>query len=399
MHLDEIMELDGKYYMNTFGSRTPVCFQYGKGINLWDTEGRKYTDFYAGVAVSALGHSHPKLVNAIKEQAERFLHCANLYYIEPQAKLAKLLVESSCADRVFFANSGAEANEGAIKLARMFFSKKGMPHKYEIITMKKSFHGRTLNTLAATGQEKFHAHLKPLPPGFKYAPLNDIDALKAAITDSTCAVMLEPIQGEGGVNPADIEFMKGVRKLCDEKELLLILDEIQTGIGRTGKLFAYEHFGIEPDIFTLAKALGGGVPIGALCAKEFVASAFEPGDHGSTFGGNPLACAAGLAVMDVVFGDRLAENAAAVGSHLIQKLSALKQKYSFIKEIRGKGLIVGIEFSLEIASDVKNKCFERGYLIGSIGSNILRLLPPLIVATEDIDSFISTFDSILSKII
>ncbi|HPD01456.1 MAG TPA: aspartate aminotransferase family protein, partial [Acetivibrio sp.] len=305
MKLNEIVELDKKYFMNTFGNRTPVCFDHGKGINLWDLDGKKYYDFLAGIAVSALGHSHPKLVNAIKEQAEKLIHCSNLYYIENQAKLAKILVENSCASKVFFANSGAEANEGAIKLARIFFKKKGMPEKFEIITLEKSFHGRTLATIAATGQDKYQKPYSPLTPSFLKVPINDLGALEKAINGSTCAVMIEPIQGESGVNLTSIEYMQGVRKLCDEKGILLIFDEVQCGLGRTGKLFAYEHLGIEPDIFTLAKALGGGFPIGALCAKEHVASAFEPGDHGSTFGGNPLACAAGLAVMEVMINDNL----------------------------------------------------------------------------------------------
>ena len=308
MKLNEIIEMDKKYFMNTFGNRTPVCFEYGKGINLWDTDGKMYYDFLAGIAVSALGHSNPKLVNAIKTQAEKLIHCSSLYYIEPQAKLAKVIVENSCADKVFFANSGAEANEGAIKLARIYFGKKGKPGKFEIITLDKSFHGRTLATIAATGQDKYQKPYSPLTPSFSKVPINDLKALEKEITDATCAVMIEPIQGESGVNLTNIEYMMGVRKLCDEKGVLLIFDEVQCGLGRTGKLFGYQHFGIEPDIFTLAKALGGGFPIGALCAKDHVASAFEPGDHGSTFGGNPLACAAGLAVMDVILNEKLVEN-------------------------------------------------------------------------------------------
>ncbi len=396
--LNAIVEMDKGYFMNTFGSRTPVCFEYGKGINLWDTDGKKYFDFFSGIAVSALGHSHPKLVNAIKEQAEKLIHCSNLYYIEAQAKLAKLLTQNSCADKVFFANSGAEANEGAIKLARIYFHKKGLQEKYEIITLVNSFHGRTLTTLAATGQEKYKKPFMPLTPGFKNVPINDIAALQDAIGPSTCAVMLEPVQGESGVYTVTCEYIKSVRELCDKNGLLLIFDEIQCGLGRTGKLFAYEHYGVEPDIFTLAKALGGGVPIGALCAKDHAASAFEPGNHGSTFGGNPLACAAGLAVMDALLTDRLVEHAAKAGSYFMEKLLELSQRSSAIAEIRGKGLMIGIQLSEGIAKEVKDECFDKGYLIGNIGSSILRILPPLIVTEPDIDNMVDVLDGVIHKL-
>ncbi|HHW01159.1 MAG TPA: aspartate aminotransferase family protein [Clostridiaceae bacterium] len=399
MNLNTVIEMDKKYYMNTFGNRIPVCFTYGKGINLWDTQGNKYYDFLSGIAVNALGHSHPKVVNAIKSQAEKLIHCSNLYYIENQAQLAKVLVENSCAGRVFFSNSGAEANEGAFKLARIYFKKKGMPDKYEIITLKKSFHGRTLATTAATGQEKYQKPYAPLTPGFINVPLNDIDALKAAVNEKTCAVMIEPIQGESGVNPVDPQYIKEVKKLCEANDILLIFDEIQCGLGRTGKLFAYEHFDVEPDIFTLAKALGNGIPIGALCAKEFVASAFEPGDHGSTFGGNPLACAAGLAVMDALINDGLVKNAEVMGEYFLKKLKALSEKYPVIKEVRGKGLMIGIELSIEKAADIKNKCFNMGYLIGNVGTHILRILPPLIVTEQDIDGMIAVLDKALGETI
>ena len=397
MTLDEIIELDKKYYMNTFGDRVPVCFQYGKGINLWDLDGNKYYDFLAGIAVNALGHSHPKLVHAIQEQAAKLIHCSNLYYIEQQAKLAKILVECSCADKVFFANSGAEANEGAIKLARIYFKKKGFPDKYEIITLEKSFHGRTLATIAATGQEKYQKPYSPLTPTFLKVPINNLQALESAININTCAVMIEPIQGESGVNPTSAEYLKGVRKLCDEKGILLIFDEVQCGLGRTGKLFSYQHYDVEPDIFTLAKALGGGFPIGALLAKDFVAKAFEKGDHGSTFGGNPLACAAGLAVMDVLLNDGLVDNSDKMGAYFLEKLVNLKSKYNIIKEIRGKGLMIGIELAINKAEEIKNRCFEKKYLVGSVGQNIIRLLPPLIITKDDIDEMIEMFDGVLEE--
>lgn len=398
MHLEEIMELDSRYYMNTFGKRTPVCFTHGNGITLWDTEGRQYHDFFAGIAVSALGHSHPALVNAIKEQAEKLIHCSNLYYIEPQAKLAKLLVENSCADRVFFGNSGAEANEGAIKLARIYFKKKGYDNKYEIITLENSFHGRTLATVAATGQKKYKEPYAPLTPNFVNVPINDLEALESAVTENTCAIMLEPVQGESGVFPVTEQYLQGIRALCDKHGLLLIFDEVQTGIGRTGKLFGYQHYGVEPDIFTLAKALGGGVPIGALCAKEHVAQAFHPGDHGSTFGGNPLACAAALASLQTVLENGLPDHAAEVGAYFVEKLNALSVKYPCITEIRGKGLMIGVQLSMDKAAEIKNLFLGKGYLVGNVGNTILRILPPLIVTPEDIDGFVATLDSIMDAV-
>ena len=397
MKLQEIIEMDKKYYMNTFGDRTPVCFLYGKGMNLWDTEGKKYTDFYAGIAVNALGYAHPVLVEAIKSQAEKLIHCSSIYYIEAQAVLAKLLVENSCADRIFFANSGAEANEGAIKLAKIYFKKKNLPGKFEIITLKKSFHGRTLTTLAATGEEEFHKPYTPLIPGFKYVPLNDIEALKEAVGDATCAIMMEPIQGQSGVNPAEKEYIKAVRKLCDDKGILLIFDEIQTGMGRTGKLFAYQQYGVEPDIFTLAKGLAGGVPVGAVCAKDAVAKAFEPGDHGSTFGGNPLACAAGIAVVQTILKDALPENAEKMGLYLKSKLKILADKSNMISEIRGMGLMIGIQLKSPKAVEIRSKLMEKGFLIGNVGDSILRLLPPLIVGQQDIDLLAEAFESVLAE--
>lgn len=397
MKLNEIMEMDSKYYMNTFGARTPVCFEYGKGMKLYDIEGREYYDFLGGIAVNALGYGHPALVEAIKSQAEKLIHCSSLYYIETQAKLAKLLADNSCADRVFFANSGAEANEGAIKLARIYFKKNSKPNKFGIITLKKSFHGRTLTTVAATGQEKYQKPYAPLIPGFKHVPLNDFDALKAAVDDETCAIMMEPVQGESGVNPADKDYVKAVRKLCDEKGLLLIFDEIQTGICRTGKMFGYQHYGVEPDIFTLAKALAGGIPIGALCAKEHVAAAFEPGDHGSTFGGNPLACAAGLAVMNTAIECSLAANAEKTGNYLQGRLKKLSEKYSILSEIRGLGLMIGIQLSEDRAQEIKSKLFSKGFLVGNVSSNVIRLLPPLIVTKEDVDILITALEEVIAS--
>lgn len=397
MNLEEIRQMDKTYFMNTFGERTPACFTHGSGMTLWDTEGKPYMDLLAGIAVSALGHSHPALVRAIKEQAEKVIHTSSLYYIESQALLAKLLVENSCADKVFFANSGAEANEGAIKLARLFYRKQGKPEKFEIITLEKSFHGRTLATLAATGQEKYQKNYSPLTPKFLSVPINDLEALSAAINDYTCAIMLEPIQGESGVNPTLLDYMKGVRALCDQHGILLIFDEVQCGLGRTGTLFGYQHYGIEPDIFTLAKALGGGFPVGALCAKDFVAGAFAPGDHGSTFGGNPLACSVALASVTTILNEDLSGNSQRMGDYFIHSLVDLSKRNPMITEVRGKGLMIGIQLAQPIAKQLNRACFDAGYLVGNVGENILRFLPPLIIQKADIDTFVVDLENILTR--
>lgn len=396
MKTSEIKELDKKYYMNTFGERIPVSFARGEGIRLYSDDGDVYTDFLAGIAVSAVGHNHKTLTDAIKAQAEKVLHISNYYYIEEQAKLAENICKNSVADKVFFANSGAEANEGAIKLAKIYQYKKGSPQKYEIITLVNSFHGRTLATVAATGQEKFRTPFKPLTPGFKYVNINDIAALKEAVNENTCAVMMEMIQGESGVNPVTDAYVKEVYALCKEKDILFICDEVQTGMGRTGKLFAYEHYGITPDIFTLAKALGGGVPIGAVCAVDSVAESFAPGDHGSTFGGNPLACAAANAVFKIFEEEKLVENSARVGTYLKEKLEALAKKNKAIKEVRGKGLMIGVELTAGNAADIKHKLFDEKYLVGATATTI-RLLPPLVITEKDADDFIEVFEKVLGE--
>lgn len=399
MELSEIQSLDEKYYMNTFGKRTPVAFQRGEGIYLYSTEGKKYTDFFAGIAVNVLGHSHPDIVKAVQEQAGKMIHCSNLYYIESQAKLAEVICKNSCADKVFFANSGAEANEGAIKLARIYFKKKGMPEKTDFVCLNKSFHGRTLTTAAATGQPKYNKPFTPLTPGFTHVDINDFEALKAAVTDKTCAVMLEPVQGESGVYPLDKEYAAKVRQLCNEKGILLIFDEVQTGVGRTGHLFAYEGLGVEPDIFTLAKALGGGVPIGAVCAKSEAAAGFEPGDHGSTFGGNPLACAAGLAVMNRVLADNIPEKVREVSGYMVERLEAIKESTGKISEIRNSGHMYGIVLKSDSAAAVRAELFEKGWLIGSVGTNVLRVLPPLIIEKNDVDNFMEVLNETLIKLV
>ncbi len=395
MDLKTVMQLDTAYYMNTFGKRTPVCFTKGEGLYLYDTEGERYADFLAGIAVNALGHTHPVLTAALHKQVDCLLHTSSLYYIENQARLAEQIVKHSVADKVFFANSGAEANEGAIKLAKMYFYKKNQSEKSEIITLESSFHGRTLACVAATGQVKYQKPYKPLTPGFSHVPANDFEALAGAVSDKTAAVMLELIQGESGVHPLDTDYVNKVAALCKEKNILLIVDEIQTGMGRTGALFCYENYGIQPDIFTLAKALGGGVPIGAVCAKADVAAAFEPGDHGTTFGGNPLATAAGLAVFEVMETEQLPQNAKVVGGYLKEKLLALQAQHPIISEVRGMGLMLGVAFDKPVAKAVQSALFEKRYLVGAVGDGLLRLAPPLILTKEQADAFVETLKAIL----
>ncbi|MCI8520186.1 MAG: aspartate aminotransferase family protein [Clostridia bacterium] len=393
--LDEIIELDKKYYMNTFGSRLPVCFTGGKGLKLFDGSGREYYDFLGGIAVNALGHNHSKFISALKNQLDKVIHTSSLYYIENQAKLAEKLVKNTFADKVFFCNSGAEANEGAFKLAKIYFHKKGL-EKYEIITLDKSFHGRTLATVAATGQEKYQKPYKPLTPGFIQIEPNNYSAVENAVTDKTAAIMIELIQGESGVHPMDLEYVKKLRQLCDEKDIILIFDEVQTGMGRTGKLFAHQLYGVNPDIFTSAKALGGGIPIGAVCASDKIASAFEPGDHGTTFGGNPFASAAGLAVFDIFNDEGLVENADKIGKIFKNRLLDLQKKYGGkITEVRSAGLLIGIELNNKIAKDVFNKLFDDGFLTSLCGGNTIRIAPPLIITENDVELFVNELDNVL----
>lgn len=394
MELCDIIELDKKYYMNTFGSRLPVAFKSGKGMKLISTDNKEYYDFLGGIAVNSLGHSHPKFVSLLKNQIENLLHTSSLYYIENQAKLAEKFCKNSSADKAFFCSTGAEANEGAIKLAKIYFYKQGK-NKYEIISLDKSFHGRTLATVALTGQEKYQKPYRPLTPGFIQVKPNDIDAVKNAITDKTAAVMIELIQGESGVYPMDFEYVKQLRALCDENDILLIFDEVQTGMGRTGEYFAHQYYGIEPDIFTSAKALGAGIAIGAVGAKDFVASAFEPGDHGTTFGGNPFATAAGCAVFDIYEEEKILDNVKSVSKYFMNKLEELMNKYpTKIKELRNAGLLIGIELLEDISKDVFGKMFEYGFLT-SLCKNTLRIAPPLIIKNEDVECFIEALDKAL----
>lgn len=396
MNTQEIMELGQKYVMNTYG-RLPMALVKGEGAWVWDAEGRKYLDFVAGLAVNSLGHCHPKIVAAIREQAGILMHVSNLYWIEPQVKLAQLLAENSALDKAFFCNSGAEANEGAIKLARKYARKYLGPEKYEIITFDKSFHGRTLAAITATAQPKYQKDLDPLPPGFKYVPFNDFAALEAAVSANTCAIMMEPVQGEGGVNVADYDFMQKVKQLCADQHLLLIFDEVQCGLARTGKLFAYEHFGVEPDIMTLAKAVAGGFPMGVLMAKEKVAECFQPGDHASTFGGNPLASAAGYAAVSILADPVFLAETTAKGQYFEEQLQKLKNKYPFITDVRGKGLILGLGITVE-GKQIVDACLANGLLINCVGSNVLRFLPPLIASRENIDTAVAIIDEAMAHL-
>lgn len=395
--LEEIKNLDKKYYMNTFGDRLPVAFEKGEGIALYSTDGEKYYDFLGGIAVNALGHNNKILTEAIKEQADKVLHTSNLYYIENQAVLAKLLCEHSCADKAFFCSTGAEANEGAIKLAKKYFYNKGSD-KYEIISLDKSFHGRTIATVSATGQEKYQKPYRPLVPGFIQVEPNNFKAMESAVTDKTAAILIELIQGESGVYPMDKEYVASLRKLCDEKDIILIFDEVQTGMGRTGEYFAHQYYGIEPDIFTCAKALGGGIPIGAVCAKDFVASAFTPGDHGTTFGGNPFACAAGIAVFKAYEQEKILDNVKKVSSYFMGALEKLKNAYpDKIVDLRNAGLLFGIELKPDISKAVFKGLFENKYLT-SLCTNTIRIAPPLIITKSDADGFISALEKVLNTL-
>ena len=380
------IEQEHKYYMGV-AKRLPVVLTRGEGVRVWDENGKSYLDLVAGIATSILGHCHPAQVEAISRQAGTLIHISNLYYSIPQLELAKALVENSCADQVFFGNSGAEANEGAIKLARKYGGTR-RNGAYEVISAENSFHGRTLATLAATGQTKFHKPFEPLPEGFKIVPYNDLAALKAATTAKTAAVLLELVQGESGVHPADRAYIEGVRRWCDEQGLLFMIDEIQTGMGRTGKLFAYELYGVEPDVFTMAKGLAGGVPIGAFLAKKH-ACVFEPSDHGSTFGGNPLACAAGVATMRVLLEEGLVDNAAQIGRYFLGKLEDLKSRTPAIAEVRGVGLMLAFDLKEDRAGDAVLAALKRGVIVNNTGPRTVRMVPPLVLREGDVDEAVA----------
>jgi acetylornithine/N-succinyldiaminopimelate aminotransferase len=391
---EELIKNSQEVLAQNYG-RLPVVLVKGQGCKVWDADGKEYLDFVAGIGVCNLGHCHPKVVAAIREQAGKLLHVSNLYHIEPQIELGRLLTKNSFADRVFFCNSGTEANEAAIKLARKYSQDHFGAGRFEVISLLKSFHGRTLGALSATGQEKFHKGFEPLMSGFRYVPQNDLEAMEGAISDSTCAILVEPIQAEGGVNMPAENYLQGLRRLCDKKKLLLIYDEVQVGLGRTGKLFAYEHYEAPPDIMTLAKGLAGGVPIGAMLAREEVAKSFTPGTHAATFGGNPLSSAAGVAAFRATLEDGILENCRESGAYFMKRLEGLKKKYSFIREVRGKGLMIGMEFSRE-AKGAVNECLKKGFLINCTSDTVMRFVPPLIITAGEIDRLIQALDEIFS---
>jgi acetylornithine/N-succinyldiaminopimelate aminotransferase len=396
MQTGELMQQADQVIMGTY-KRFPIVLVKGLGTRVWDSTGKEYLDLVAGIAVCNLGHSHPRVLEAIIKQVENLTHVSNLYYMEPQIRLAKLLVDNSFADRVFFCNSGAEANEAAIKLARKYSRENLDGHKYELICMRNSFHGRTLATVAATGQEKFHKGFEPLPEGFRFVPYDDLSALEEAISERTCGVLLEPIQGEGGVNIPSDNYLRGVRDICDRHGLLMILDEVQTGMGRTGRFFAYEHRNVKPDILTLAKALGNGFPVGAMLATEKIASAFVPGSHASTFGGNFLAMAAGRAAVETLLQEGILENCRAIGGYFLDQLAGLMKKYAAIKAIRGKGLMVAMELHGP-GEEIVLQCLKRGLLINCTNGNILRFVPPLIIRAGDIDQAVGILDEVMREI-
>ena len=394
--MTEWPELESKYYMQTI-VRVPVTLVRGKGARVWDDKGKEYLDFVCGLAVNCLGHCHPVVTDAIAEQARTLMQTSNWYYTVPQIRLAELLVNNSCMNRVFVCNSGLEANEGAIKLARRYGHLK-LNGAYEIITALGSFHGRSLALTAASGLPKMHAPYVPLPVGFINVKNDDIEAIKTATTAKTCAVMLELIQAESGVNlPAD-DYPKKVREWCDQKGILLILDEVQTGIGRLGTLFGYQMYGVEPDIMTLAKGLGGGIPIGAVLAREN-AAVFVPGDHNSTFGGNPVTSAAACATLQYIIDNNVVGNVKKVGKYLMEGLGKLKKKYSFITEVRGRGFLVAVEFNSDIGQQVLMDCLEKGLIVNKVKANAIRLVPPLIIGNKEVDLALSILDKVFSGIV
>jgi acetylornithine/N-succinyldiaminopimelate aminotransferase len=390
----EIAALTDKYVARTY-ARLPIALVRGKGTRVWDADGKEYLDFLAGIAVNSLGHCHPAILRAIRQQSKRLLHASNLYHILPQSELARELCHHSFAERVFFCNSGAEANEAAIKLVRRYGLEK-LGGRYEILSTHNSFHGRTLATLTATGQEKIRAGYDPLPSGFRQVPYNDLAAIEEAIDEKkTAAVLVEPIQAEGGVNVPDEAYMRGLRELCDQRSILLVFDEVQTGMGRTGRLFGYEHFAIKPDIMTLAKALGGGLPLGAMLAREEIAASFGPGSHASTFGGNPVACSAGLVVMQTLLGGAL-ENCLKMGNYFVHGLEALQKRFSFIREVRGKGLMIGMELEIE-GSKIVDSCMQEGLLLNCTAYKVLRFVPPLTVKKNEIERGLDILEKVFAR--
>ncbi len=394
MDFREVEQIDSEYHFQIYG-RMPILLKKGKGSHVWDSDGNEYIDVLGGIAVNSLGHCHPNVVNAIKKQAEQLIHCTNIYYIEPQARLEKLLLDNCDMDRALFINSGTEAVESAIKLARKWANKHGKGGG--IITMDGSFHGRSLACVTATGQKKYRVGFDPLPPGFKIVPFNDLQAVEDAIDDSICAVMVEPVQGEGGIVPADETYLKGLRKLCDEHDILLIFDEIQCGMSRTGYLFAYQGYDVIPDMITIAKALGSGFPIGALLAKEEVANAFDKGDHGTTFGGNPLATAAAYASVSTLIDEKLAQKAQQTGTYLMNRLNEKRKKNTHIKEVRGKGLMIGIVLDQK-GKEIVPEMMKHGVLANCTAENVIRFVPPLTISEKDLDTAVDVLMDAIEEV-
>ena len=373
-----------KYIINTYGEARALAFVRGEGAYVWDADGKRYLDFLGGIAVNGLGHCHPAVVDAITEQAKTLIHCSNLYYIEPQVRLAKLLVENSFADQCFFCNSGAEANESAIKLARKYAQDQGHSGKYEIVTMDQSFHGRTMATITATAQPRYHVGFEPMLEGFSYVPYNDLDATRAAVSDKTCAILVEPIQSEGGVNVAEDGYLEGLREIADANGALLIYDEVQTAMGRLGTLWGYESFGVVPDVVTMAKALGGGAPIGALLTTEAIAQSLGPGTHASTFGGNPLVSAAAHATLKTILDEDIPSHVAEVGAYLEEAMLGLGDEFDCITQVRGRGLLRGLEVTID-GNPVAAKCIGNGLITICTNNNVLRFLPPLNIEKTHVD--------------
>jgi acetylornithine/N-succinyldiaminopimelate aminotransferase len=394
MDTKTLLDWSATYHTPNYGSRAPICLVRGDGMRVWDTDNREYLDFGAGIAVTSLGHCHPKVTGAIQEAAATLLHVSNLYHSAPQIHLAKLLCDHSFADRVFFGNSGAEANEAAIKIARKYAKTRWSDDRYEIIATRDSFHGRTIATVSATGQEKYQHGFEPLLPGFKHVPYNDLKAMERAIDGRTAAILIEAIQGEGGVNVPDDGYLPGLRKLCDESGALLIMDEIQTGVGRTGRLWAYEHAGIEPDIMTLAKALANGVPIGAMLTRAEIASVLTAGTHGSTFGGTPFVTSVALATLTAVLEEKIPDRAAKFGRYLVDGLREVARRHPVVRAVRGRGLLIGVELTQAVGPLV-DACREAGLLVLSAGEKVLRLTPPLIVGEAECDRALEIIDRVL----
>ena len=391
MNTKEIIDIEDKYFINTF-NRVPIVLDHGEGVKVWDIDGNEYLDFLAGIAVNCLGHNHPKLVKAIQDQAEKLIHISSIYYNEPATIYAKRLVDATNFDRIFFANSGAEANEGALKLAIKYSG------KHEVLFCGDSFHGRTFLTLSVTDHPEYSApYTENLPRGFKKVEFGNLDSVKEAITENTAAIIIEPVQGEGGVHVASEEFYKGLNDLCKEKGVLIIVDEVQSGFGRCGALFAHELFGIDADIMTVAKGIGGGFPMAAFLAIEDVAGGFVPGDHGTTFAGSPLAGAAANAVFDVFEEENLVEHSKEMGEYFLKKLTELKEKYDFITDARGSGLLVGLELNFE-GADIVGKMLEEGFLINCTAGNVLRFAPPLVVKEEEIDARVEALDKVFASL-